>query len=45
MFARLLLLGVYAIVETQARTPIEPNHESARNNAFHIFNAIHSAGR
>ena len=26
-------------------TPVQPDHESARNNAHHIFNAIHSAGR
>ncbi|CAI6090177.1 unnamed protein product [Clonostachys chloroleuca] len=28
-----------------ARIPIKPSNESARANAFRIFNAIHSAGR
>ncbi|POR38216.1 Uncharacterized protein TPAR_01590 [Tolypocladium paradoxum] len=52
MLARLLLVGVCAhrlpgVAEARddSRTAIEPSHDSAKANAFHIFNAIHSAGR
>ncbi|KND91802.1 Uncharacterized protein TOPH_03461 [Tolypocladium ophioglossoides CBS 100239] len=42
--ARCRLPGV-AEARGDSRTPIEPSHESARANAFHVFNAVHSAGR
>ena len=43
VFTHLLLFGLCSSAE--CRRPIEPSHASAKSNAFHIFNAIHSAGR
>ncbi|KAL6886091.1 hypothetical protein GGI43DRAFT_418477 [Trichoderma evansii] len=43
----LTLLALSAVVAKASPTaePIHPNHDSAKANANHIFNAIHSAGR
>ncbi|PNP40495.1 hypothetical protein TGAMA5MH_07492 [Trichoderma gamsii] len=40
----LLVISVVAAKASPAE-PIRPNHDSAKANANHIFNAIHSAGR
>ncbi|PNY26886.1 Uncharacterized protein TCAP_03186 [Tolypocladium capitatum] len=53
MLARQLLAAVCALywpagvakAQDGGRAPIEPSHGSAKANAFHIFNAVHSAGR
>jgi hypothetical protein len=41
----LLVIFVAAAKASPTAEPIRPSHESAKANAFHIFNAIHSAGR
>ncbi|KAL7917941.1 hypothetical protein ACQKWADRAFT_265908 [Trichoderma austrokoningii] len=41
----LLALSAVAAKASPAAEPIRPNHDSAKANANHIFNAIHSAGR
>lgn len=43
----LALLAISAVAAKASPTaePIRPNHDSAKTNANHIFNAIHSAGR
>ncbi|KAH6603870.1 hypothetical protein Trco_007316 [Trichoderma cornu-damae] len=41
----LLAASVVAAQAPPAAEPISPDHESAKANANHIFNAIHSAGR
>ncbi|RFU74241.1 hypothetical protein TARUN_8003 [Trichoderma arundinaceum] len=42
---QLLVLLAASVAAVKAAEPIRPNHESAKANANHIFNAIHSAGR
>lgn len=42
----LTLLAISAVAaKASPAEPIRPNHDSAKANANHIFNAIHSAGR
>lgn len=41
----LLAISAVAAKASPAAEPIRPNHDSAKANANHIFNAIHSAGR
>ncbi|UKZ78423.1 hypothetical protein TrVFT333_006163 [Trichoderma virens FT-333] len=40
-----LIVLLASVVVAQVQTPIRPSYDSAKANANHIFNAIHSAGR
>lgn len=40
-----LTFGALASALAAPHSPVEPSHEAAKDNAYRIFNAIHSAGR
>ncbi|EHK18399.1 uncharacterized protein TRIVIDRAFT_182477 [Trichoderma virens Gv29-8] len=40
-----LVVLLASVVAAQGQTPIRPSYDSAKANANHIFNAIHSTGR